>query len=256
MKRSVFDNVAYGLKVRGDHKRLKTRVYDALFLVGLAPDQFAGRMWRALSGGEAQRVSLAARLVLEPKVLLLDEPTASVDATSEQIIKEVALSARKQRGTTLVIASHDRQWLYEICDETVHLFNGKWFGSGMETLVFGPWKPLQDGRWAKVLNGSRMLVVPEPPHPDAVAVFHPDCLTLTPTADTGGADRHTLAGEITRCSLWRAHHRIAATVVVDNLGFTVLLTGEDIARHGIMPGQPVYLHYDAAGIQWHTFQGQ
>jgi tungstate transport system ATP-binding protein len=92
--------------------------------LGLDPDTFARRQWDELSGGEAQRVALAARLVLNPRVLLLDEPTASVDARSSELIRSASLRARNDWGTTLVIASHDREWLYDVCDEVLHLFKG------------------------------------------------------------------------------------------------------------------------------------
>jgi len=67
----------------------------ALSLVGLAGDDFNRRPWYALSGGETQRVALASRLVLKPEVLMLEEPTANVDAASVQQIKEAALMARR-----------------------------------------------------------------------------------------------------------------------------------------------------------------
>ena len=91
MKRSVFKNISYGLELRRDTRNLSDRVYDALALVGLSGNDFLHRKWYELSGGEAQRVALAARLILKPEVLLLDEPTASIDAASAQIIKDTAL---------------------------------------------------------------------------------------------------------------------------------------------------------------------
>ena len=140
LKRSIYKNVAFGLKIRGDSAFLRQQVQEALTMVGFSGDSFIRRPWFALSGGETQRVALAARLALKPQVLLLDEPTASVDAASAQLIKEAALRARREWGATLVIASHDWQWLYEVCEEVLHLFQGRIFGTGRETIVLGPWQ--------------------------------------------------------------------------------------------------------------------
>ena len=133
LKRTVMANIAYGLKIRGRKNNLKIKVHKSLESVGLDPEKFAGRKWNELSGGEAQRVALAARLVLEPEVLLLDEPTASVDETSGQYIREAAFNAREKWGTTLIMASHDHQWLYSVCDTTLQLYDGKIFGNGTDT---------------------------------------------------------------------------------------------------------------------------
>jgi len=114
LKRTVHANVAYGLRVRGKSD-ITTKVHNALVEVGL---------WFELSGGEAQRVALAARLVLKPKVLLMDEPTASLDTKSSQLIREAALRAREKNGTSLVVASHDLPWLAEVSDRTIHLEDG------------------------------------------------------------------------------------------------------------------------------------
>lgn len=123
LKRSVFANIAYGLKVRGETDVTK-RVLQALDAVGLSPDEFSRRQWFELSGGEAQRVALAARLVLRPKVLLMDEPTASLDTSSASLIRQAALGARKEFDTSLVIASHDMTWLNAVSDRIIHLENG------------------------------------------------------------------------------------------------------------------------------------
>lgn len=123
LKRTVHANVAYGLRVRGKSD-ITTKVHNALVEVGLDPEKFSNRQWFELSGGEAQRVALAARLVLKPKVLLMDEPTASLDQKSSQLIREAALCARETNGTSLVVASHDLPWLAEVSDRTIHLEDG------------------------------------------------------------------------------------------------------------------------------------
>lgn len=124
LRRSVAANVAYGLKVRGMGGETG-RVREALDMVGLPPDSFARRAWYELSGGEAQRVALAARLALRPRVLLLDEPTASLDEESALRIHDAALMAREQWGATLVVVSHDADWLDRVCDEVLRLRSGR-----------------------------------------------------------------------------------------------------------------------------------
>ncbi|MBU1249411.1 MAG: energy-coupling factor ABC transporter ATP-binding protein [Proteobacteria bacterium] len=123
LKRTVASNVGYGLAVRGI-VHSETQVREALALVGLSPDDFYGRNWRELSGGEAQRVALAARLVLKPRVLLLDEPTSNLDPESTERIRDAALAAR-ENGATLVVVSHDRDWLEAVSDRLIRLANGR-----------------------------------------------------------------------------------------------------------------------------------
>jgi tungstate transport system ATP-binding protein len=123
LKRTVFANVAYGLRIRGKND-IPAKVARALEVVGLDPAVFAKRQWFELSGGEVQRVALAARLVLKPKLLLMDEPTASLDAKSAELIHQAALSARDEYGAALVIASHDRSWLEAVTDHIHYLENG------------------------------------------------------------------------------------------------------------------------------------
>ncbi|MFP4533944.1 MAG: ATP-binding cassette domain-containing protein [Desulfobacterales bacterium] len=124
LKRSVLKNVAYGLKIRGiSNKNSKSR--QALSMVGLDPQEFSGRMWYELSGGEAQRVALAARLVLQPRALLLDEPTAYLDEKSAGKIRSAALFAQKKWGTALILVSHDHAWLSSVCGRILKMDRGQ-----------------------------------------------------------------------------------------------------------------------------------
>lgn len=130
LKRRVIDNILYGLKLRGTHQEvtrdaIEQRIDESMEMVGLDYASFAHRRWNELSGGEAQRVAMAARLVLKPEVLLLDEPTASVDVESADLIRKAAIFARQEWGTTIVVASHDHKWLYDICDKHLHLEQGR-----------------------------------------------------------------------------------------------------------------------------------
>ncbi len=249
MKRSVLKNVAFGLKIRGDSAGLQQQVNDALSLVGFCGDGFVQRPWFALSGGEAQRVALAARLALKPEVLLLDEPTASVDAASAELIREAALRARREWGATLVIASHDWQWLYEVCEEVLHLFQGKIFGTGRETVVLGPWQVFENRIWGKTLAGGKRLLVTTPPDANAAAVIEVTDVRPDDDRPTGPAEI-SLEGMVSRLNLERNSGRIIVTVLVDNLPFNFGLTGQEIYDQLIIPGRSVHIYYRLDQIRW------
>jgi len=248
MKRNVFNNVTYGLKLRGSGGSMLKKAHKALAMVGLEGDEFLRRPWYALSGGEAQRVALAARLALKPKVLLLDEPTASVDAGSAQLIKEAALRARQESGTTLVIASHDLQWLFEICDDVLHLFKGKIFGKGRETVVFGPWHELSAGQWGKVLPDAQLLRVPAPPHPEAPALVELLPMGTTPGAQTGALN--VLKGLVSRLSLEKKTGHVFATVLVGGHPFNMRMTPHQKERQTVYPGDTISVLYRIDRVTW------
>ncbi|MEI3478158.1 MAG: ABC transporter ATP-binding protein [Bilophila sp.] len=126
LSRSVASNVAYGLRVRGirDAFTVRKEIESALLAVGLDPAVFWQRRRHELSGGESQRVALAARLALRPRVLLMDEPTASVD---QQSAERIAVAARHaaDEGSAVVVVSHDQEWLAPLADRLITLREGK-----------------------------------------------------------------------------------------------------------------------------------
>ncbi|HBI16356.1 MAG TPA: tungsten ABC transporter ATP-binding protein [Desulfobulbaceae bacterium] len=177
LRRTVYDNIAYGLRLRNKGGDLKAAVGEGLALVGLDPS-FAARRWHELSGGEAQRVALAARLVLRPSCLLLDEPTASVDVKSGLLIQQAILHAREQWGTTLVIASHNRSWLHDICDHLIFLYNGRRLECCLDNFLPGPWSPAETGLWQASLSDGQALYAGKPSRPDSNGVLPPSSLRL------------------------------------------------------------------------------
>lgn len=121
---TVYKNVAYGLKVRSvDKKIISSMVFNALNMVGLAG--FENRKARQLSAGEAKRVALARALVLKPRVLLLDEPTANIDKQNVQVFETLLKKINAERRTTTIFTTHDLSQAYRLADKVIFLLNGK-----------------------------------------------------------------------------------------------------------------------------------
>jgi tungstate transport system ATP-binding protein len=250
MKRTVLNNVAYGLRIRNAKDHLAQRVDKALSYVGLDGKEFAQRPAYALSGGEAQRVALAARLILKPEVLLMDEPTASIDALSAQLIKDAVLKARRDWGTTLIVASHDWQWLYGICDTVFHLLKGRFLGTGRENVIFGPWERVENGQWGKRLADGQQVLVPKPPEALAAAVIENAGILLADGPAADGTGQVALSGLITRLALEKASGSIVASVLVANLPFTATLTERQVREHALYPGRKVAVSYKRDSVKW------
>jgi spermidine/putrescine transport system ATP-binding protein len=120
---TIAGNVGFGLKMRGVAKAERAeRVARALDMVGLA--HTAGRRAHELSGGQRQRVALARALVVEPSVLLLDEPLGALDMKLRRQMQEELRAIQRTVGTTFVHVTHDQEEAMAIADRIVVMNNG------------------------------------------------------------------------------------------------------------------------------------
>ena len=123
---SIFRNVAFPLKLAGESRRelIEPRVEAALrraYLWEEVKDRL-GDDARTLSGGQQQRLCFARALVLEPQVLLLDEPTSSLDETAGRVIEELMVSLKER--LTLLVVSHYLEQVKRIADRVMVFSNG------------------------------------------------------------------------------------------------------------------------------------
>jgi tungstate transport system ATP-binding protein len=118
LRRSVAGNLDFVLR-RGDVARRRDALLDHVGLAG-----HAGRAARLLSGGEQQRLALARALATDPDVLLLDEPTASLDPASTLMIEEIVLGAAAS-GTRIVFITHDLGQARRLADDVVFIAGGR-----------------------------------------------------------------------------------------------------------------------------------
>ena len=123
---TVFDNVAYGLRLkRVPAAEVGRRVRDALALVEIGDvEATARRKPAALSGGQQQRVALARAIVVEPRVLLLDEPLSNLDAKIRQRLRVEVRRLQRRVGITTIYVTHDQEEALAIADRVVLMNRG------------------------------------------------------------------------------------------------------------------------------------
>ncbi len=121
---TVFKNVGYGLTIRGIHNtEIEERVQKALSFVGLEHKKAQHAL--TLSSGETQRLGIARALVLEPEILFLDEPTASIDEENTEIIESIILAMRKEGRQIVIMTTHDRVQAERIADRLLIMKHGR-----------------------------------------------------------------------------------------------------------------------------------
>lgn len=121
---NVFKNLAFGLKLRGiSAPQIREKVEAVLEMVGLSG--YGDRMTNQLSGGQQQRVALARSLVLEPKILLLDEPFASLDQHLRERLREEVRDIQQRLGITTLFVTHGQDEALSMADRIVVMVNGK-----------------------------------------------------------------------------------------------------------------------------------
>ncbi len=120
---NIFDNVAYGLKLRKlDKHTIQEKVTNILKLVGL--EGMEGRMTNQLSGGQQQRVALARALVLEPGVLLFDEPLSNLDAKLRVTMRTEIRRIQQEAGITAIYVTHDQSEAMALSDKIIIMEKG------------------------------------------------------------------------------------------------------------------------------------
>ena len=121
---TVFDNVAYGPRAHGTPKRqVRERVEKALELIGMS--SFGRRYPRELSGGQQQRVALGRSIVLEPSVLLMDEPLSNLDAKLRISIRKEITNLQRVTGVTTIYVTHDQEEALAMSDKIAVMNAGR-----------------------------------------------------------------------------------------------------------------------------------
>jgi len=122
-KYTVFEEIAFGLENIGvPRDEMMQRVKDAMKLTGIS--DLADRSPYSLSGGQQQRVALTSILVMQPKVLVLDEPTSQMDPIGTREVFGT-IRAMAEKGMTVILVEHKMEWIAQFADRVVALYEGQ-----------------------------------------------------------------------------------------------------------------------------------
>ena len=274
-KGTVAGNVAYGLVMRGVPKHERgARVAKALERVGLAGYEPRGA--HQLSGGEAQRVSLARALVLEPKVLLLDEPLASLDALLKRKLAEEFARIVRDTDATVLWVTHDQDEALMVADRVAIVNEGRVVTCGHADAIMGlpadDWtaaflgvEPPQRGQVLSSCDGLVRIAVPGgfvqtigeatpgaevvfAVRPEDVLLFEPDAEMPLTTA------RNRLEATVVSCRPRGATNH----VVVDAGGLALAASVSRAASTelGLAVGSRVLAVFKASAVRWRSQSGE
>ncbi|MER7243965.1 ABC transporter ATP-binding protein [Kribbella sp. NPDC000426] len=182
-RHTVYEAVAEGPRIHGlpDEEAI---VSSALSRAGLRPpERFFHRYPHELSGGQRQRVVIAGALALDPKVLVADEPVASLDASVRGEILSLILRLRDDLGLSALVVTHDLGLAWNIADRVAVMYLGRIVESGpTETILTNPQHPYTQALLSVLPDSPRRTILtgepPDPTHIPTGCRFHPRCPQL------------------------------------------------------------------------------
>lgn len=260
---TVFDNVAYGLRIRKDKSaHLRSKVSDVLETVGLSG--YEKRDARTLSGGETQRVALARAMVIEPQLLLLDEPTANLDPVSTSHIENLVTDVIKKSSMTVMMNTHDMFQGQRLADRMGVLIGGEMMQTGntreifnapqslsiaefvgVENMLSGTIATNEDGLVTLNVGGIKVEAMSKlDVGTEVCACIRPEEITLVKTKELTSA-RNMFSGEITRIVVFGPFARVE---IHCGLPLISLITKKSVEEMNLKTGDRVYASFKATGV--------
>ena len=242
---TVRENLEFGLRTRGiGRAEVSTRVDAVAQQFGIGG--LLGRARRELSDGEVQRVALARAIVLEPDLLLLDEPVSSADRAAALQLYQTLQDERRRRGMTVCLASHQLEDAYRWADDLRALADGKVVPVTPENLfrVDLPAGAPDVTRHVRV-GSVEIAVATERTGPAILAVPPSDIiLSRTPVASSA---RNVFSGRVTR--LVRPRPGLVHVTAEVGVELVAAVTEEAVRELGLVPGAPVTCAFKASAVR-------
>ena len=205
--------------LKWNEKRIQNRSRDLLELVGMEPDQFAGRMPEALSGGQQQRVGLARALAGDPEILLMDEPFGALDPITKESIRDEFKKLLREIDKTVILVTHDVFEAFALCDRICLMDQGKVQQTGTpKELLFYP----ANGFVKSFFDNHRFQL-------EMSSVSIADLLPLIPEKEPHQptSDSHTVSVNENLLSVFDQTRAGVQIVILDMSGKSIRLTDAD-----------------------------
>ena len=262
---TVFDNVAAGLRIRGvGRTEINRRVPGYLGLFGIG--HLAQRSARKLSGGEAQRTSLARAFVTKPEIVFLDEPFSSLDPPTREALTEDLERILRETHTTAVMATHDRMEALRLADRVAVMNGGRIAQEGqvaevmnrpadgfvatfvgVETVLPGRVIGNSDGVFTAAVQGGEIQAVGHLRTGEAVlCCIRPEHVTLsTITPSSESSARNVFAGTIRKITPLGLFYRVHVDCGFDLVSY---VTRQSIDELSLVEGSEVTASFKATAV--------
>lgn len=257
---TVKENMEFGLKLRGGSSKIGENTHRIMDLLGIS--HLADRYPRTLSGGEQQKTALARTLVLDPKVLLLDEPLSALDAPTQERMRIELKKIHRKTGVTTIHVTHNREEASLLGEEIGVMHNGQIIQVGKPDEIFRKPKTefiadfvgaenIFDGESkveegiAKINIGNNVEIVGVSERPGKVkACIRPEEIIISkkPVKSSG---RNLLRGEISEILDQGATVKLNVNVGRE---FSVTITKKSYQDMGLEVGEKVYLAFKASSV--------
>ncbi|HAH01005.1 MAG TPA: energy-coupling factor transporter ATPase [Ktedonobacter sp.] len=157
---TIYADVAFGpRRLNLPKSEVRTRVLHALDAVGLPPRTYAQRSPFELSGGQRRRAALAGVLAMSPKILVLDEPTAGLDADGRAEFYYYLQHIQQKEGVTIILVSHDMSEVATLADQLFVLYNGRLVAQGTPRTIFGQGQTLHQWGLTETPLGELLILL-------------------------------------------------------------------------------------------------
>ncbi|MHA1950168.1 MAG: ATP-binding cassette domain-containing protein [Candidatus Thorarchaeota archaeon] len=263
---SVFKNVAYGLRIRKtSEENISKLVNGALTLVGL--EGFDDRQARELSGGEQRRVAIARGLVLDPEILLLDEPTADLDVDSARVVENVLRTLSKERGMTIVYSTHNLFQAEALADRTAVIESGRIQKIGRPSTILGfelerlhdkglvlntyvgqaTWRDESPG-WRGLLDiqlADDLAIEAMGTQDGRVSVWVPPQDVIVSNEAILSSARNSLMGKVVKIDDFESTTLLTVDIGVE---ITAQITKRSLREFQLEIGKPVYVTFKASSV--------